>query len=180
MPCHSRTNEIYLTQLGHTRHGAPEPAGPNDRGCRAEPAADRRCARTIIRRAPRRRSALALPGVDDGADRRRPPDCRRHREVEAALRPASTTAHIAGKRGDTMTHFRPPAVSTPPGALSGRAGRSARTDAGRRALGPAQAAHGRAVRKHFLQRFDQDLLRELLSHCQPEPKRGSGERQGQF
>ena len=37
------------------------------------------------------------------------------------------------------------------------------TDTGRRALGPAQAAHGRAVRDCFLQRVDQDLLHELLN-----------------
>jgi DNA-binding MarR family transcriptional regulator len=36
------------------------------------------------------------------------------------------------------------------------------TDKGRNALGPAQAAHGRAVRKHFLQNVDLDLLEALL------------------
>lgn len=35
------------------------------------------------------------PGVDHGADRRRPPDCRKQRDVEAALRRASTAAFIA-------------------------------------------------------------------------------------
>jgi DNA-binding MarR family transcriptional regulator len=51
-------------------------------------------------------------------------------------------------------------------AGTGRLMTIALTPEGRRALEPAQAAHGRAVRKHFLNRVDQRLLRELLAHYQ--------------
>jgi hypothetical protein len=67
-----------VAKLGLVGISAPGPI----REFRAGPATDRRRAGAVVRRAPRGGSPLVLLGADDGADRRRPPDCRKHREVE--------------------------------------------------------------------------------------------------
>lgn len=76
---------------------------------------------------------------------------------ESLMWSPSRLSHQLGRMANRGLVSRTPAGT-------GRLMTIALTDAGCRALGPAQAAHGRAVRKHFLQRVDQELLHELLAH----------------
>src|SRR6476659_8734257 len=75
-------------------------------GRRAGPAPDRRRLDAPFARAPCRRSAFLLPRLDDRADRRRPADPRRDREIATALRAAHPAAYIATNGGHPMTYGR--------------------------------------------------------------------------